>query len=487
MHDNIENSSPLEDKINALLQKNKISFPCDLESDFRTYYYNKTLKTTRIALLLGMILFAIFGILDHFLAPLSSPYMWSIRFGFVIPIYMIALVFSYFSLFKRAMQLIIGLVSLSAGLGIVAMIAIAANVETSLYYYAGLILVIMWSYAFVGLRFVNASVICWSILIGYEITAVCLQGVLGSQTLLQTFVSNNFFFISSNIIGMFTCFMIEIQNRKDFLQRLLITEKQKILEVEKEGLKDINESFMKELGMARKIQMQLIPTRQPNDNIAFLYKPYEPVGGDFFDFIKFREQTNLGIFLSDVSGHGVPAAFITAMVKSSILESRSYKEDPKQLLLHLNNLFFDKIGDHFITAFYCIYETENRIIRFANAGHTHPFVIRGDKVEQFILEGSLPIGFVANGELKNFNGDFTQGELRLDAGDRIILYTDGLVEARCLSDTSKFFLDDIASVFLKHRRLSARQFLEDVFNDLVRFRGSDRFDDDICVVCVDVT
>ena len=86
------------------------------------------------------------------------------------------------------------------------------------------------------------------------------------------------------------------------------------LEREKELLRSRNETIENELIIAKKIQKQIIPRTSPVDNIYAFYKPMDKVGGDFYDFIKYRESEKIGIFLSDVSGHGVPAAFITSMV-----------------------------------------------------------------------------------------------------------------------------------------------------------------------------
>lgn len=124
------------------------------------------------------------------------------------------------------MQLSIASALLVAGLGINAMILIAPHPVTYSYY-AGLILVFIYGYTFFKLRFIWASITCWLIVIAYEIAAIWLV-----PTPIPTFINNNFFFLSGNILGMFACYSIEFYLRRDFIQaRLLKAEKKKVLNV----------------------------------------------------------------------------------------------------------------------------------------------------------------------------------------------------------------------------------------------------------------
>ncbi len=94
------------------------------------------------------------------------------------------------------------------------------------------------------------------------------------------------------------------------------------IERDKNLLKLRNIEMENQLEMAKKIQLKLIPQISPNKNISFLYKSMDKVGGDFFDIIQFKEPHLIGIFVSDVSGHGVPAALITSMLKTIISKNR---------------------------------------------------------------------------------------------------------------------------------------------------------------------
>ncbi len=456
-----------------------LRFDPDLESQFLDDYYEKSLFTVRLALVLGIVLYSVFGILDFLITPASLKYIWLIRFAIVDPFLAVVFGLTFFKFFKKIMQPALSVVALVAGLGIVVMIAITAGSEGSLFYYAGLMLVMMWAYTFVKLRFVYASVVCWVITASYEITVIFFQGLYGNPEFVKVFVNNNFFFISSNVIGMFACYLIELYTRKEFLQRLTIAEKQKELE---RNIGIMND----ELEMARAIQQKLIPVEMPDGNICSLYRPMEAVGGDLFDFISFRDSNNIGIFLSDVSGHGVPAALITSMVKSSILESRDLHHNPALLLMHLNDIISIQTEENFITAFYGVFNPDSRALVFSNAGHHPPAVVFNDRVVWLKGAQSMPLAILSGDDMVVQGMQYRNSKTVLPAGSKLILYTDGLVEAKGGEYKRISFRKGLEVRLTKYQRLNCRGFVDSLFSDLVEFRGGETFDDDICIICVDV-
>ena len=227
-------------EISALIGKNKLRFPYPLEAQFNDDYYARSIIAVRVALLLGFILYAAFGVLDMIVAPLTKEKIWIIRYAIVCPMIAIVFISTYLDFFKRVMQPAISFVALAVGFGIIAMIAISIDKESGNYYYAGLILVFIWSYTFVRLRFVYASLVCCSIITGYEIAAIFFQGMLKSTELLKAFINNNFFFISANIMGMIVCYLIEQLFRNDFLQRERLKIAKEVDEIAKQTLEDRN-------------------------------------------------------------------------------------------------------------------------------------------------------------------------------------------------------------------------------------------------------
>jgi len=457
----------------------------ELEESFREDYYEKSILTVRIALILGAMLYSIFGVLDSLIAPESVMFIWIIRFGIVLPILLLTLLISFTNILKRYMQFILSMVSLIAGFGIVAMIAIAVETDSSLYYYAGLMLVLMWTYTFVKLFFFQATIVCWIIVLGYEFVAIFIQELLLTSDLIKIFINNNFFFISSNIIGMFACYLIELYTRNDFLQRLEISKNREELKNERNELQNRIIIMDNELEMARIIQQKFIPHDFPK-NIFSIYEPMEAVGGDLIDFIKFRQDSKVGIFVSDVSGHGVPAALVTSMIKSSIVESHRYNSNPAKLLIHLNDILKNQTEESFVTAFYCIFDESDRSLIFSNAGHHPPVIIKKNKITLLEEARSLPLAVVTNTELDENGNIYKNCRAILPNDCKLVMYTDGLVEAKKIDDRNLDFGDVINQEFLNLKNLHCKEFVEGIYEKLKQFHGSSDFDDDICVICLDI-
>ncbi len=476
----------MEDRLTKHFVKNKLRFPADLEKQFDEDYFERTLTITRIALVLAFILYAAFGLLDVFISPVTKHFTWLIRYAVVCPVIISVLILSYFEVFRKVVQFSVSLVSLFAGLGIVAMIVTSQSVEGSLYYYAGLTLVIMWSYTFVRLKFINATVVCWIIVLAYEFSIIYFKGLGSSDQLINAFINNNFFFISSNIIGMFVCFHMEMYTRQDFLQRLIILENHKKIEEEKNILAEWRRIMNIELDMARTIQQQIIPEDNPSKDISALFKPMEPIGGDFYDFIKFREPGTVGIFISDVSGHGVPAALITTMIKSLISGAGSTKLNPAQLLESLNETLVNQTGKNHVTAFYGIYNKIERTIVYSCAGHNPPYIIYNNKITEMNKARSIPLGIINIDDLRLMNKAYSNHTEILPAGSKLLFYTDGLTEARKPDKGESFFEDVMGEIVLGLAELSSKEFIETLYRELVSFSGGEQFDDDVCIICVDV-
>jgi len=199
-----------------------LSFPGDIEPVFRESYFTKSLQHARLSIVLAVVFFALFGILDAALAGEMRTELWLIRYGFICPGLIVLLFFSYSHYFKKYMQSTMALLMVWTGAGIILMILIAPY-PANYSYYAGLILVFMYSYSFARLRFIWATLAGWVIVILYEVAAIMIY------TPISVLINNNFFFISANIIGMFAAYSIEFFARRDFyLARLLEQEQQKV-------------------------------------------------------------------------------------------------------------------------------------------------------------------------------------------------------------------------------------------------------------------
>jgi serine phosphatase RsbU (regulator of sigma subunit) len=258
------------------------------------------------------------------------------------------------------------------------------------------------------------------------------------------------------------------------------------LELERNKLFKSYTSLDTDLNIARKIQGKLIPTESPLPFLHSLYYPMMHVGGDFFDFVKFRDPDKIGIFLSDVSGHGVPAAFITTMIKTSIFQSGEKKENPKALLAYLNDVLYEQTGGFFITAFYGIFNRSDCSLLYSNAGHDWPLVIGQEKINSLTGSRSAPIGIFSNEELELRAKSFENSIQTMLPEERILFFTDGVTEVRKLGGLEPY-LDEAGffEILNKIRAKRGQAFVNSLFQALVSFRGSDQFEDDLLILSLE--
>jgi serine phosphatase RsbU (regulator of sigma subunit) len=244
--------------------------------------------------------------------------------------------------------------------------------------------------------------------------------------------------------------------------------------------------ILKEIFLAKKIQNQLIPSYRPTEYIYSLYKPMSAVGGDFYDFFKFNNSNKIGIFISDVSGHGVSAAFITSMLKTILLQAQSLIHNPAELLLHINEVLQGQIANNFVTAFYGIYDPDNKSLLYSNAGHNQPYIITSDKVDQLQGGKNTAIAMFSNNMLAKVNKNFKNYEEKFKIGCKILFYTDGLVEARPVDEDIYFEYAHMNQIFMNNYNLPCDMFINSLMKELSTFRKSDNYEDDICLICLDV-
>jgi adenylate cyclase len=206
-------------------QTSQLSFPPEIEGKFREDYYNNTRSSTRIALVLALILYSLFGVLDMYAVPLSKDGVWFIRYAIVAPVILFVLTASYVNVFQDYVQGMMSVAVAISGLGIVAMIAITRETELgNRFYFTGLILISMWAYGLLRLRFWHAVLANLIVMVGYEYSSIMVKQLLNSETGIVLFTMHNFFFLGANIIGIFTSYTLERYSRREFLQKYLIQE-----------------------------------------------------------------------------------------------------------------------------------------------------------------------------------------------------------------------------------------------------------------------
>ncbi len=286
--------------------------------------------------------------------------------------------------------------------------------------------------------------------------------------------------LSTTVVVLAFTYVLDHLRYKTYLNSMEIIKDRSILQQK-------NLNIEKEMRMARSIQEKFIPSVSPHSWIAHFYKPMEMVGGDYFDYILFRNQEKIGIFLSDVSGHGVPAAFITSMLKSFLLQAGELRNDPAKVLYYLNDILQDHSGNQFVTAMYAVIDHSKKEMAFANAGHNPPLLIRDGKVSELRdQESGIPLAIMSNQEIQKNSKLYYNQKVRLEKDDRIFLYTDGLTDAVSKKDPHKDYSEALNTILIQMKDQKGDQLLQEIYWDLVSYHGSEDFEDDICMISIDI-
>ncbi len=182
------------------------------------------------------------------------------------------------------------------------------------------------------------------------------------------------------------------------------------------------QSIENELAIARGIQTSILPSGSPeikNLRISAAYHPMTAVAGDFYDFLPV-DQHRLGVLVADVCGHGVPAALIAAMMKMAVRSIMPSVHSPGDVLQGLNRLLSGQAPDQFVTAAYLFIDTQNYKARYSAAGHPPLLLSRGGTLHRIESNG-LVFGVTPQ-------PDYPVRDIPLCPGDRLLLYTDGVIE-----------------------------------------------------------
>jgi serine phosphatase RsbU (regulator of sigma subunit) len=242
-----------------------------------------------------------------------------------------------------------------------------------------------------------------------------------------------------------------------------------------------NKKMTEELALANIIQNSFLPKQFPASvpmSFTHKYIPHEYIGGDFYE-IHAIDDTHLGILIADVSGHGVSSALITAMLKSSFAHAATGCLSPSKVLSIINKEFTHIMRtDHYITAFYSIFDTANLAARFANAGHPRQLVLRQDGRIEFIGANGFFLGMFDN-------TDYEENSIKLEAGDRMVFYTDGIIE--CPDTQGQFFgKENLVRVIENHQHEDIESLSKSIIVELIAYMADYRFPDDITLLIAEL-
>ncbi len=261
------------------------------------------------------------------------------------------------------------------------------------------------------------------------------------------------------------------------MQKEIINHVDKIKKVTTE-----KERISAELDVARKIQefMLPIPETHPNKeyiSIHAIMKPAKEVGGDFYDFFQI-DSDHIGIVIADVSGKGVPASLFMVIAKTMLKNASQSGMSPAEVFQNVNNqLSENNGGEMFVTCLLGILNVKTGELECVNAGHEYPAIKKGDGEFELYRDNH---GFVLAG-MEDMT--YESYSLKLESGDTLFLYTDGVAEATNV-ESELYGTQRMLEKLNEHANLSTREICDEMLKDILSFTGKAEQFDDITTLCL---
>ncbi|MGD9018188.1 MAG: SpoIIE family protein phosphatase [Desulfobacterales bacterium] len=247
-------------------------------------------------------------------------------------------------------------------------------------------------------------------------------------------------------------------------------------------VQDHSDQLERELKVVSQIQRELLPAGLPDIpglSMAVFYETSRYAGGDYFDIVRVSDH-RWGILVADAEGHGAPAAVMMAMTCALFRSCDSIHGKPAQLLTTINNHLCRVNDSSFVTAVYGVYDSRDRRLCLARAGHPLPMVYRPseDRIITLASEGVPPLGWEPY-------DDVPESRFCLAPGDRLLLYTDGVTE-RFNPQGTEYGEDRLASRLAGGRGTHPGALTHFITDDLAFFAGGRPADDDQLMVLATV-
>jgi sigma-B regulation protein RsbU (phosphoserine phosphatase) len=228
---------------------------------------------------------------------------------------------------------------------------------------------------------------------------------------------------------------------------------------------------------AQAIQRALLPATLPSLSGLGLAARWEPAlafGGDCYDALRLSDA-HLAISIADVCGKGLPAALLMSNLLASLRAFAASERAPRDVVTSVNRaLCRQKDLRRFVTLFYAHFDTTTRVLSYTNAGHNPPLVLRRDGACERLAIGGTVTGIFDE-------GTYEEGRIALASGDRLVLFTDGITEARSASG-DEFDDSGLLRTLERCRQLDAQSIVDAIFGDVGAFAGGRLQDDATAVV-----
>jgi len=230
---------------------------------------------------------------------------------------------------------------------------------------------------------------------------------------------------------------------------------------------------------ARGIQQSLLPREMPHVpglELSGIWRPARTMGGDYYDLLKLDEH-QIAVCIGDVAGKGMPAALLMSGLQAAVRASAS--DSPRDLCERVRRVVVSSLsGGRFVTFFYATIDTAAMRLRWCNAGHNAPVLARADGTTVRLVEGGPAFS-------RLFRDDrYEEREIAIGAGDRVVLFTDGVSEAAG-GDGEMFGEERLQQLIADRRELGARELQETIVDAATAHSGGE-LDDDLTLVVVAV-
>ncbi len=284
--------------------------------------------------------------------------------------------------------------------------------------------------------------------------------------------------------------LITVQN-KIFMENI------DTLKVQQIELNRKNQEMEKNLILARSLQQAILPQQYPcfpahvneeNSRLRFYhyYQSADLLGGDFFHIVPISDYA-VGMFICDVMGHGVNSALVTSMLRALIESFQTLASDPTKLMIAINQKLIEMLKHNteaiFATALYLTVDTESSEYQLARAGHHFPLHLnrtsRTLKPMEHLKIGGPPLGVTNEAKYPTHQG-------KIEENDVFLIYTDGLFEV-FNSEKQMFGKQRLFEEIQSSSHLPPDTMLSEIIEEIKSFSSTDKFEDDICLVGLEIT
>lgn len=245
---------------------------------------------------------------------------------------------------------------------------------------------------------------------------------------------------------------------------------------------NLSDDMKKSLEEAKKRQLQMLPEAPTIDGLDFgvVFRPCAHVAGDFYDFVRVGPD-ELGILMGDVSGHGIEAGMVMALVRKVISMNARGRSSPREALVISNPEIYPDIDRRtFITGFYGVFHQQTKAFKFVRAGHNPLLVFNPARTPT--LQSFEPKGMALGMDRgPRFESTLEEQTIQLQSGDLVFLYTDGLSEAADGSG-DELGVTRIGDWLQKYGKYDVDYLLHKVSSELLKFHGSEEMEDDVTMI-----